>query len=86
MSSPTSETQTTHHMDPLKFERSAQRFRSELLRIRSERPKIVVIDTLPPTVQGKRTQCTARTLEGRPCQFYTAPGCSGFCKKHFSMM
>ena len=83
----------SQQMDSEKFARTAQRFKEATLRLRNERRRTVFMDTPPApssSVSGavfqKKVQCKARTLEGRSCQFFAAPGCSGFCKKHFSMM
>lgn len=72
--------------DSEKFTRSIQKLKERMLQLRAERAHTIFLEDPPPMFQHSRSKCTARTLEGRPCQFFAVTGCSGFCKKHFSMM
>jgi hypothetical protein len=80
-----------------KFDASALRFRQHALELKAARRHIVFLPeyvptTVPATVKKKTApvaakgpMCTARTLEGRQCNFKaSAGGC--FCKKHSSMV
>lgn len=83
-----------------KFDASALRFKQHTLDLKAARSRTVFIpDYMPPaplaavTVAAKKKAvaastgptCSARTLEGRQCNFRAmAGGC--FCKKHSTMV
>ena len=86
------------HLKMNKLELTALRFRQRTLELKAARSHIVFIpDYKPATVAvvpankktatpaSKGPTCTARTLEGRQCNFKAAAG-GCFCKKHSTMV
>lgn len=54
-------------------------------RLREQKRKIVVLDTLPappPVVVTQAATCKARTMKGTKCNFKAVKG--GFCSRHCS--